>query len=238
MAKKLVEIESNVHKRSNDFYKYLLCKFSNDVLDIINIIKTETNIYLFSGVIRNYFINKRFEGLRDIDFLIEDDLDLTIMFPKYEISKNNFGGYKIHTTNNTIDIWAIKNTWALNYGQLKIKYSQLDYLPNTTFFNFSSILYSLNNKEFIVGKPFLRFLRDKELDIVMEQNPFPSLCIVNSFYYSDKYSLKMSGKLKKYILKNFEQNNLDYTNIQLKHFGRVMYSSDDIKKRINDLLGD
>jgi hypothetical protein len=235
VAKKLIEIKKSIEESSENFNKHLRDSLPSEVWFFLDILRAKTEVYLFSGAIRNYFIGRKYDRLRDIDFIINDEMDIELLFPNLPINKNSFGGYKITIEKLTVDLWIIKNTWALNHGQTKLPYKQLDHLPNTTFFNFSSILYSLNSKEFIIGKHFLRFLKFKKIDVVLEKNPYPALCIVNSFYYSDKYHFQLSKNLISYIINNYEDNIGDFERMQLKHFGQIIYEKTYILNRINNL---
>lgn len=95
-------------------------------------------------------MNRKRERIRDIDFIIEDDIDISVVISTIVFEQNSFGGYKLIISELTIDLWVMHKTWGLNYGQLTFKYSLLESLPATTFFNFSSIIYSLNKSaEFI-----------------------------------------------------------------------------------------
>lgn len=235
MAKKLSDIEKEIKLKSNDFYTYLERILSEEVLSFLSTITKLTNVYLFSGVTRNYFLNRKSERPRDIDFIIEDEIDFESLFTQYKIVKNSFGGYKFYIDGITVDVWLLEKTWGLNYGQLSLDFSLLENLPKTTFFNFSSIIYSLNDKTFIIGKPFLNFLYYKKLDIVLEANPLPSLCIVNSFYYSEKFDLKLSDKLINYIISNYKSHIDDFEYIQIKHFGEIKYNTDRLLRKIRKI---
>ena len=235
MARKLADIEKDINKSSADFYIHLTRILPTAVWDFLNVLMSKTDVYLFSGVIRNYFINRKYDALRDIDFIIASEVKIEDLFPEMNVRKNSFGGYKIHIDNLTVDLWMIKNTWALNQGQMKMEFGLLSHLPDTTFFNFSSILFSLKDKDFIIGKHFLRFLRDKKLDVVLAKNPYPALCIVNSFYYMDKFKLKMSAKLKQYILENYRVNIDLFEQVQLKHFGKINYRPKELVNRIKEI---
>lgn len=234
MARKLIDIERDVNSKALDFSIYLENLLPTFVLDFVEKIKQQTNVYLFSGIIRDYFIGYK-SNFRDIDLIIEDGIDIEALFPDLILTINSFGGYKIFIKDIVIDLWVIKNTWALNHGQLKIEFLHIDHLPYTTFFNFSSIVFSLNTKRFIIGKPFLRFLKNKEIDVVFVDNPYPELCVVNSFYYSEKFKLKISKKLKDYILKNYNKKITAYTEIQKKHFGKIEYSIIELIEKIDSL---
>lgn len=235
MGKKLIDIEQNIHDRSDDFYKYLNSLLPIEVKSFLDRLSTLTNVFLFSGVTRNFFLNRKREKVRDIDFIIEDDVDIQSEFPTIIFERNNFGGYKLIISELTIDLWVMHKTWGLNYGQLTLKYSLLESLPATTFFNFSSIVFSINKKEFIIGKPFLTFLLTKKLDVVLEDNPLPELCIVNSFYYSERFKLKLSKKLIAYIINKYESVADKTESIQIKHFGELKYKKDELSKRVNKL---
>lgn len=242
MDRKLSSIEEFVNDNVAGFNQHLSEILPKNILDFAEYLQSKTQVYLFSGVIRNYFLKRDYD-LRDIDFMIEDDLDITNLFPHLFVTKNSFGGYKTKIESLSVDLWSINKTWGLNRGQLKLPFSQPEDvskdiykdIPNTTFFNFSSIVFSMNERKFIIGKPFLRFLRDKELDVVLEENPHPALCIINSFYYSEKYRLRLSKKLKKYIVHNYRMNFEKFSEVQEKHFKRIIYSENEIIEKIKEL---
>ncbi len=235
MAKRLLNIEQAISEKADVFRAFFLSNLSNSIREFIFDLSYRTNVYLFSGIIRNFYLNTKTSGFRDIDLVIEDDILLETLYPNLQLKRNSFGGYKIIIDTIAIDIWVIKSTWALNQGQLKLPL-QLSYqIPDTTFFNFSSILYSLNDNTFIIGKQFKRFLRDKKIDIVLTENPYPELCIVNSFYYSDTLQLKLSSRIIGYIKTNFEIYKSKLEPVQLKHFGEIKYSIDTLEKRVSQL---
>lgn len=236
MAKKLNDIQKLIEDKSFLFHQYFYDNIDSDIENFISILKKRTSVFIFSGIIRDFFLFKNHTPFRDIDLIIEDDLILEDIFQDLNFKKNSFGGYKIKFNNVDIDLWVIKTTWALNRGQLKFEFDYLNALPKTTFFNFSSIIYSLKSKKFIVGKDFLRFLRDKKIELVLEENPYPDLCIVNSFYYSDKLKLTIGDKLKSYLKSNYNENKEYLEPIQLKHFGRILYSEDYLKDRIEQIM--
>ncbi len=229
MDKELIEIRNNIQANSDSFYNYLTDLLPSPVWELVNKLLSETNVYLFSGIIRDYFLETE-NGFRDIDFVIEDDLDIEALFSDLTIRKNSFGGYKIMIDPITIDLWCIKNTWGFS-KQTRLPF--VDCLPDTTFFNASSILFSLNNQRFIIGKPFLKFLSKKELDIVLEMNPEPALCIVNSLYYKEKYNLKLSKRLKRYLSNNRDKYTAEFDNIQEKHFKEIIYTTEDIAAKLS-----
>jgi len=235
VAKKLTDIQDLIEDSRFLFHNYFYENIDSDIQSFINTLKDKTNVFIFSGIIRDYFLYKKHTPFRDIDLIIEDDLVIEDIFHNLIFRKNSYGGYKIKFDNIEIDLWVIKKTWALNQGQLKFEFDYLNTLPKTTFFNFSSIIYSLNAKRFIIGIDFLRFLRDKKIELVLEDNPHPDLCIVNSFYYADKLNLAIGDKLKAYLKSNYNDDRNCLESAQLKHFGKILYPANSLKERIEKI---
>lgn len=235
MAKKLSKIQEEINMSSEQFNNYFYSNINDSVREFIDSLKLQTKIFIFSGIIRDYFINTEKDLFRDIDLIIEDDIAIELKYKNIDYKKNSFGGYKIKIDSCSIDIWVINKTWALNNGQLKFEFDFINTLPQTTFFNFSSIIFSLNKQEFIIGIDFLRFIRDKRIEIVSKKNPYPELCIVNSFYYKEKLNFAFGKKLKQYIIDHFDENYEKLELIQLKHFNKVKYSKSWLKKELKNL---
>lgn len=234
MAKKLSEIESIIKSKENHFFNFLEEILDKDVFNFIESLSMNTNVYLFSGIIRNYFLNNLV--IRDVDIVIESDEEIQLLLDKYEYRRNSFGGYKIIINNMVIDVWRIDRTWAINNHQTILNFDLDKYIPHTAFFNFSAIIYSINRKKFIYTIHFLRFLRDKKMDIVYVPNANYHLCVVNCFYYSDKYNLKISKKLGETIIKIFLRIDKNYNEVQEKHFGEILYNNVEIEDKINDIV--
>lgn len=184
-------------------------------------------VYIFSGIIRNYFLG--INDIRDIDIMVDTSKDLSLIINKYEHKRNSFGGYKLSVGGMNVDLWYLRQTWGLNNPQIVMQIDLDKYIPNTAFFNFSSILFSFEDNCFIYSKHFLRFLRDKKIDYVFKHNANYALCVVNSFYYQSKLNLPLSDHLKSFLIKLNKSLAHDYENVQLKHFGRIIYSNQEIQ---------
>ncbi len=231
MAKKLTKIAELVESKESNFLDFLQHNIDTEALALVKSISVETNVYIFSGVIRNFFLN--IQEARDLDIIIDKEVNIDHYFPKSSYYKNSFGGYKATVNNFKIDMWFLRNTWALNNHQTFLHLDLPSIIPATSFFNFSSILYSLNEGKFFYTKYFLQFLRDKKIDIVFKPNPNIPLCIVNSFYYSEKYHLKLSKKLIKFIHEMYVNGISDFEKAQEKHFGEIKYSNAEILEKIS-----
>ncbi len=233
MARKLSEIKELIETNEKPFYHFLEEVIDTDVFNFIELVSQRTDVFLFSGIIRNYFLKNSI--IRDVDIVIESDDKIQSLLKKYEYRINSFGGYKVRINNMEIDIWRMDRTWAINYHQTILNFDLEKYIPNTAFFNFSAIIYSINKKEFIYTKHFLRFLRDKKMDAVYIPNANDHLCVVNSFYYSDKYNLKFSKNFSKIIIKIHSRIDKDYSSVQKKHFGEILYNNLEIAERLQKL---
>lgn len=230
MARKLVDIESK--ESAELFLTYLKNKISGEAYAFLERLSVLGKVHIFSGVIRDYFLG--YSGaVRDIDLVVssmDEDFLERYLWP-YDFDKNSFGGYKVELPSLKIDIWHINNTWA--YAKNKIDTGLFDFydLPNTAFFNFSSIVFDFSSQQFIYGIPFKKFLQTKELDLVLEANPLPALCIVNTLYYKRKFRLAISNNLRAYCLNHFAAyNEEDFDKTQLKHFGNILFPYPYIKE--------
>lgn len=230
MAKKLSDISEQVESSTFPFLEYLRKNIDSEILTIINSISEKTSVFIFSGVIRNFFLG--INEVRDIDLVLKNAVDIHAYFDGFTIKKNSFGGYKISKKGLNIDLWILENTWALKHHQKSLDFDLELYIPSTAFFNFSAIVFSVNEMKFHKTKHFLRFLRDRQIDVVYKPNANYSLCIVNSFYYSDKFHLRISSHLKKHLFYLYKYYKNDIESTQLKHFGKILYSSNEISIRI------
>lgn len=240
-------MKKNIIKAHEDaFHKYLVDRFPDFTKKIIDVLLEEKNdVFLFSGIIRDYFLykDKKLDfDVRDLDIVVLDinKFQKTIG-NKIAHKKNSFGGLKLYFNEITIDVWQTNLTWGLNpIKEGKIDSNIINTLPETVFFNCSSILFDFQSKTFIEGKNnnyFQSFIESKTLDIVLEENPLPELCILNTVYYTNKYDLKISKKLANYIISTFSKiNNERFIKVQKNHFNKVIYEMNQLQREIEKLL--
>ncbi|WP_275351602.1 hypothetical protein, partial [Proteus mirabilis] len=197
-----------INTQANTFNDYLADRFPKFAKQIINVLLEEKNdVFLFSGIIRDYFLYKDKSSnfnVRDIDIVVSDiDKFHSIFKNKIQYKKNSFGGLKLYFNDINIDVWQANLTWGLKNIPQKNRNTTniIDILPQTVFFNCSSILFDFQNKKFIENddSSFQLFLDSKTLDIVLEENPLPELCILNTIYYTKKHNLNISSKLADYV---------------------------------------
>lgn len=233
MAKKLADIKELVENSAAAFQSYLETNVDSEIIGVLNKLLKDTTVYIFSGVIRNFFLGIR--EIRDLDIVLSSEIDVEKYFKGFQIKKNSFGGYKMRKENFSLDIWVLEKSWAFQH-QKTLNFEMDKSMPSTAFFNFSSIIFNLNEKTFYYTTDFLRFLQNKKIDVVYKPNFNYELCIVNSFYYSEKYHLKLSENLKSHITYLHGMNMGDFEKVQIKHFGAVLYSNSAIESKINMLI--
>ncbi|AIL47808.1 N-6 DNA methylase [Elizabethkingia anophelis] len=223
MDKELTSIE--IDQKAKYFWKYLESISQEEVIKFIEQLSAFSHVFIFSGIIRNFFLDVK-ENARDIDIVYQgDDNELYAFLENYKYTINSFNGYKVVFGSFTVDLWKLDSTWAIKNSKLEIELFNQYVLPDSTFFNFSSIIYDYFNEKFIYTDKFIEFVNSKTLDLVLEENPLPQLCIINTLYYKEKFGLKISEELKLFCVTNFKKfNKEDYDIIQLKHFNEIKYS--------------
>lgn len=201
------------------------------VADLNKIAKSRRRVYIFSGVIRDFFLNID-EVSRDVDIVISGNTLGNVLTDGLKFI-NQFGGAKVQKNGLTIDVWCLPATWGIRRKKARPTPEELIL---TSFFNFSSIVYDYKNNQFIVGDAFLDFMNSHTLDYVYPDNPYPDLCVVNTIYYSQKMNCDISERLKHWIHQH-EMGTMfhDYEGIQRKHFGRVLYDNQMVKNFIKSI---
>jgi len=182
--------------------------------------------YIFGGIIVD-FIQRR-QNYRDVDIVVNDfDEKLTNFIESFKGKKNSFGGYKIEIDRLIIDIWPLEKTWAFKRNNTMDFFLPM-LLPSTSFFNATSIIFSLNEEKLFWTEGFIKYLAEKKIDIVFEENPFPELCIIKTIDYI-KDNCEISLSLRKYIKSFFNIKSGLLESTQTKHFGYIKYSLNEIK---------
>ena len=220
------------------FFKYFLQKsMSLEMREILNKISAKTDVYVFSGIIRNFFLGDT--NFRDLDIVVRDvDCVMKIMRTtkgRVDFKVNSFGGVKVKFQNLIIDLWGLSNTWG-------IKKENMDLSPHsllkTAFFNFSAIVFDYNNTKFYYDNAFVDFLETKIMDVVYLENPNIPLCIINSCYYREKYGFGLSLNLCRWLFVNYirlayvDKRKSIFDDLQKKHFSKIVVSHEQIRELV------
>lgn len=214
-----------------------LKKFDYGISEVINFIKEKFtgheklfeylrsvgDIVAFGGVPRDiiFFDNK---NIRDIDLVVtqinNQMIGAIVKHLKYR--KTRFGGFKCNINKMPVDIWALNETWAFKQKQFKYNV-KFENLPKTVFLSIDALILNLRTKE-LIDYNFKKNYEKKVIDIIFEPNPFPTLCIIRAYKYSNKYNFKFSERLKEYISNYFNNtyNPLsELTKMYKSHYGKL-----------------
>jgi hypothetical protein len=209
--------------------------------DFILQLEKETELLLFGGCVRDYLDHNYEELPRDFDIVVKKDNNFSlkeyIKNTNCFFKENKFGGFKIHLDDLTFDIWEIHKTWA--FKEQKVEYKSYIDLNKTVFLNIDSIFYNLNSCN-LYNEEYLKAFRNNELDIILDDNPFPDLNITRALKYQSKYNLKFSSKLNDFFVKWLDkhENPLEAINhlksIEIKRYNNSTINWSNIYNETNN----
>ncbi len=218
--------------QARSFKAFIRSFLLNDNTELLDEIARQTKVYIFSGVIRNFFCG--IPQQRDLDIVIKNinQLKISTDINSFRLTQNSFGGWKVQLNNLIIDTWGLENTWGIKKDKLE---PTPESLIKTSFFNFSSIAYDYNEERFIYDTDFLLFLITEMMDVVYTKNPNIPLCVINSLHYRMKFGYGLSANLCQWLVRNSTYvSDSDYRRVQLKHFSSVIYNISEIEKFIQE----
>jgi hypothetical protein len=153
------------------------------------------DVLLFGGAIRDILADKT---PRDYDFVVTFRSSfLEEILASFEFRKNRFGGYKLVLDGIKIDIWSIDDTWAFRN---KLISSSPENLTKTVFLNIDSIAVNLCRGN-VYAKRYREAIEKNLLDIVLEKNPFPELCVLRALIFKCTNNINISKNLREFIVK-------------------------------------
>ena len=113
---------NEIDSQARFFKLYLQSSISVEGGRLLSKIAEKTNVYIFSGIIRNFFLGESF--YRDLDIVVDslDDIKDLILHNESDISvkTNSFGGLKLNVNGLNIDLWSIGNTWGIRKEGLNL----------------------------------------------------------------------------------------------------------------------
>ena len=138
------------------------------------------DVYLFGGVLRELALYGR-KGFRsDIDIVVNGDwTHLAGYFESIGAKKNRFGGFRLQVNEWPVDIWGARETWAIQKGI--VQFQGIESLLRTTILNWDAILMDWRRKEIICGASYFQQMKERLMDIVLEENPNPLGAAVRAF---------------------------------------------------------
>lgn len=231
-------------KLSEDFYK-LISQYP-DANSLINQLGKYGELLLFGGAVREYN-DSGFENMpRDFDIVIsknDNNINLDAVLQDFHYKKNRFNGYKLNVNGIEFDIWELENTWAFKENKINCSQNEYKYrLQDTVFLNIDSVVYNLTERE-MFNEKYENAMRNKEIDIVLEENPYKELNMVRAIAFKNKYDMEFSDRLKK-VIKSFVDENddcIDYCidrlyEVQYNHYLEYKVRKEAIENELNDIM--
>lgn len=191
------------------------------------------DVYVFSGVIRDYFIGHKGEH-RDLDLVLEQEIDWRPIYrrhhKKVSVAINSYGGIKANIGRLNVDIWSMERTWGIVRKGIR---NTPQNLVRTAFFNFSAVTYSIKRRRFYFHRCFAEFVATRHIGILYRDNPNIPLCILNAMYYRERLNMPLTPELKAWIATN--QSIFDnYSSVQLSHWGTVQYNDAEVRRFLSE----
>lgn len=181
----------------------------------------EGDVYLFGGVLRDLALlgGKGFSS--DIDVVVEGDWGSCTRYLEHlHAKKNKFGGYRLEVASWKVDIWNARETWAISHGL--VQYKGIASLTETTVLNWDAILMNWRTRAFIFRDCYLDNIKERHLDVVLEQNPNPAgmamrvfrhLCLKEALSITPKAIIYLANCTALYSLQTLSER-------EIKSYGR------------------
>lgn len=165
----------------------------------------DRNAFLFGGAARDILLSNNYNPIipRDLDIVLSyADLNkVADSFVDSDKRWNCYGGVSIQIKDWSLDLWRLPETWAFKEKFVGVK-GFVD-LPRTTFLDINAVAVQLfkrkGQKREIYSKGFFEAILKKTIEINLEDNPNPAICIVRSLRIATKFNFAIGTKLAKYI---------------------------------------
>src|SRR5712692_641684 len=158
----------------------------------------EWKAVLFGGVLRDLSLFGPAERPRDVDIVVDgvSQLELEKTFEEWIVRRNRFGGLHLRVDKWMIDIWNVAATWGIVELELIPSFNEL---PKTTFLNVEAIAAELTTvrgqERRLYSHGFFEAIAARVVDINLESNPFPALCVIRSLLTAARLNFEISHRL-------------------------------------------
>ena len=181
---------------------------------------------IFGGVLRDLLIFGASEVPRDVDIVVEGVTasDLERVFRDLIFETNRFGGLRLRTKGWLIDIWCLQDTWAIRNKM--VESVGLRDLVRTTFLNVEAVAADIGavrgRPRRILSSGFFEAIEKQVLDINLESNPHPALCVIRTITTAIRLDFFLSPRLAKYIVEQTRKASVRrIMEAQESHYGKI-----------------
>jgi hypothetical protein len=188
--------------------------------------------FLFGGVLRDLMIHGSRARPRDVDIVVDgvSVADLASAFEPYIARRTRFGGLHLRLGGWMFDIWPLGETWALREGFVR---SHGWGLAASTFLNVEAAAVEVNVKRGrlrpLYTHRFFEAFRARTVEINLEENPFPELCVVRSLITAARLDFRIGPRLAGYIESHARRLSIEQLlAVQAAHYGQVRASREEL----------
>ncbi len=194
-------------------------------------------VFVFGGALRDLVTISPTVAPRDLDLVVAGATseDLQAAFATELIRVNRFGGLNLLIHKLPVDIWTLESTWAFRHG--RVSGGDFMDLPKTTFLNVEAIAAELDTQpgraRQVYGRTFFRSIQERLLEINLEENPFPGLCVVRSLVIARKLNFAIGPRLIRFIAHHGSRMDVEeFEAMQLTHYGRIRINRPELQQAL------
>ncbi len=217
------ELRARIRRFVADDSKWCSCR--HEALRKISELKGKA--ILCGGAVRDILLSERRNRIvpRDLDIILgyAEIEKVADSFSDCTKRWNCYGGVSIQIKDWSIDMWPLDKTWAFKNNYVEGK--GFSDFPKTTFLNIEAVAIQLfgrkGKKREIYSKGFFESILDRTIEINLEENPNPRMCIVRSLSVAKKYKFAIGPNLAWYIKRYANQIGLE----ELLELYQVRYRS-------------
>ncbi len=186
------------------------------------------NLTLFGGILRGLMLANTGQKPRDVDVVVENaSVDsLFAALSSHTKRKTRFGGLHLMIDDWYFDVWPLCETWA--FQRSLVHNCSPANLPKTTFLNIEAVaatVPSKRSKSEVFSHGFFEALLDRRIEINLEANPFPALCVARSLVMASNLEFEVGPLLAKYMVHYSQVLELeDIHAAHLSHYGKNVCS--------------
>lgn len=227
-----------MEKRDNEIKNSLinLLKLRKDTLEFVSELSQTGDLLFFGGSIRDVYIHDEVKEFpRDFDIAIKfrNKRKFDTITKKYNFKKNRFGGYKFNVSNTEFDVWDLNNTWAFKNTYLK---ACEENLVKSVFLNVDGVVFNFN-KTRLYTDGLNQSLNNREIDIILSENPQIELNFLRAIIFKRKYNLDLSSRIKlmiKEYCKEISESELleTFLKLQASHYKAQKITKEELKEEL------
>jgi hypothetical protein len=206
--------------------------------------KAKIRAVLFGGALRSLVLSRlrygRLGRPRDLDIVIAGTNvgELADRFRSIVVRETRFGGLQLRRMNWHFDVWPLDRTWAFQRGGAKE--ARFEALPSTTFFNLEAVAIDVwakpgHAREIYSGDDqFFDGIISRTLEINLEENPFPSLCVVRALVMAEVTGFAIGPRLARYlVVHGTTVFDADLEETQRRHYGQIRLDVRTMRDRLS-----